>query len=182
MRHLRGFLLAGLVPIGTLVGHAAGYAAAGEHLAHDGAHAYLGPGRWLAAAAGAAALGWIAAGGHKADSAPVLRRLGAGQMLLFFGMETVEGLASGHGVHGLLTQPSLRWGLAAQVVVAAGLVVAAVLARATGARVRALLIPRPCVLHLRPAVLAAVMVHRICSAVLTSPASPRGPPPSLVIA
>lgn len=180
MPSLRGVALAALVPIGTLIGHTAGYGAAGEHVTANGAHAYFGPATWLAAAAAAGALGWFAIGARRASPLPRLRRLAAAQVFLFFAMEAVEHLLSGHGVHGLLAEPSLRWGAAAQVVVAGGLALTAMVARAAGVRVRALLTSRPFVVIARPAVLAPVVVHRGFSAVPASPARPRGPPPTLV--
>jgi len=171
------------VPIGTIGGHLAGYGVAGEPAGLSGGHSHLAPAAWLASVAALAALGWVAgARGPRRDRIN-LAWLAAGQATLFVAVEGAEHVAAGHGLGHLLGDPALRWGLAAQVVTAGALVVAALVARASGERVRALLAgpdaPRGDADEalLRPAAAAAV---RTLPAV--SSAGPRAPPRSLVSA
>ena len=169
----------GLAPLGTVAGHVAGYAVAGEHAAFDGSHAHLRPTTWLTVVAACAALAWVATGRAGAGARPRLGRLAAAQIAAFVAVEAVEHLVAGGGVDALLHEPAVRWGLAAQVAVAAGLVVVTALARVSGVLVRTALSNRRRAVAATgsrwPATAISAVPHRPCSS-----ASERGPPTVLV--
>lgn len=171
---------AALVPIGTIAGHVAGYGLAGRHAGLDGDHGHLRPLAWITAVAALAALGWVAGGsGRRPVRLPVVR-LATCQAALFLALESGEHLAAGRGIGHLLSEPALRWGLLAQIATAAVLAVTARFARASGARVRALLSARtrrparPVVALLRWGATDAVP-----NLTPAASASERGPPRSL---
>ena len=127
-----------MLPLGVLVGHSAGYAVAGEH-----AHGYLGggplwPAAWFAGTASVAAFAWLGLRGTGRPRGPRLSQVAGAQAVVFVVQETIEHVVHGHGLADLLASPSFRWGMVAQVVTAAALVIAASLARYTGQRLRTL--------------------------------------------
>jgi len=179
MRSAR-LVVAGLLPLGILLGHNAGYGLAGEHT-----HGYMtgGPLLPVAVLAAAAAVGIFSWYGFRHPYPrrwPPLSRVAAVQVTLFVAQEGVEHIVEGHGFAHLMASPAFRWGLAAQAVTAAILVVAACFAVATGQRLR-ILLGRP---SARPR-LTSCAPRRAMSAALSSsmpvtPASERGPPPFFV--
>lgn len=180
-RHAAIIIALALVPLGTLAGHVVGYGIAGEETGLHGRHSHLQPVAWLTILAALAALGWVAAAKRPMPRRPPLASLAVAQAVVFFGLEATEQLAGGHGLRHLLAQPALRWGLLAQVATAAILVAAAVSARASGVRVRALLAARarrsPCSTVTSPTAGPATVVRSLTPA---SSASERGPPQYLV--
>lgn len=172
----RALVAAALVPIGTVAGHGAGYLLAGQDASLGGGHGHLRPATWLTAAVAVLALGWVAAARDGLTRRPRTAVLAAAQSGLFLALEGAEHLASGHNPAHLLHEPALRWGLAAQLVTAALLVLATVVARSSGERVRALL-SAPA----RPPAAAPALVRRPRAALragllAVSPATERGPP------
>ena len=173
-------LLAGmLLPAGIIVSHSAGYFAAGTDLRARGHAAGLLHGdisglTVVAAAAVVAVLVLEARAGRTGDApSPVpFTVLALGQGAAYTLMELGERLAHGVSLGEALAEPTLRWGLAIQVVVAA---CACLLVRVT--RVVASAFDR----HRSPAadpkpnrwVVAAQLAW---STVLRSPCSRRGPP------
>lgn len=169
-----------LVPLGTIAGHAAGYELAGRHASFDGSHSHLRPGAWLTAVVAVAALGWIATGRGDGMRRPRLVGLAGGQAVAFLVLEAAEHVVGGHGLGHLLADPSFRWGLVAQVAVAAVLVLATAFARATGERVRALLSGRSRAVGAPPPAAASCVTAAHCGLTVVSPATERGPPRHLV--
>lgn len=172
-----------LVPLGTIVGHVVGYGMAGRHAGLDGSHGHLRPAAWLTTLAALVALGWVAGAQRPVPSRLPLAWLAVGQAVSFFGLESAEQLAGGHGLAEMLAEPALRWGLLAQVATAAALVVVAVSARASGDRVRAFLAARPRRI-LRPSATLKTTTAAVVVTCLTlaSSASERGPPQFLASA
>lgn len=171
-----------LVPLGTVAGHAAGYLLAGRHASFAGDHVHLRPTSWLAVLGAVAALGWATVDrAGTGRNRPRLVALAGAQAGLFVGLEAVEHLTAGRGVGRLLSEPSVRWGLAAQVATAAALVLATVVARASGERVRALLSSRPPAGRTDTPTPAPAASPTLRDLLPGSPASERGPPaPRLV--
>ena len=169
-----------LVPLGTIAGHVAGYAMAGDQASSGGGHAHLRPAAWVTALVAALALAWIA-GGRGTATRPRLAWLAGGQAASFVVLEVGEHLLGGDSMAHLLGDPAFRWGLAAQAAAAGVLVVAAVVAAVTGEKVRAVLaarlgLPRGPEPPPRPRRTSPL---RTLSTV--SPATERGPPPFFAI-
>ncbi|MGH9164438.1 MAG: hypothetical protein ACRDZW_02850 [Acidimicrobiales bacterium] len=168
----------GLAPLGAVAGHMTGYFVAGQRAALVGSHGHLRPTAWLTVVAAVLALGWAAAARGPRPARLSTAWLAAGQAALFLGLESAEHLAGGRGLGHLLAEPALRWGLVAQVATAAVLVVAAVVARASGERVRARLARRR--RFVRPSAQPSATTVVVRSLTLASSASERGPPRTLV--
>lgn len=139
-----------LAPLGALLGHAVAY---GPLVARhgDGAaphqHGYLGPVATVGVPLGLLVLAWLTVDrwGSRARLPP-LPALMAGQAALFVAQETVERLVVRLPAGGVLSAPAVRWGLASQVVVAAGVVAVTRLARHLWTVIWALARPAPMVL------------------------------------
>ena len=145
MRLRPALLLA--APAGVLGGHAIGYLAAPEP-AGGGAvhHGYLSLALALSVPLAVMAVAWaatIGASGSRAVPRPPrpvpLGPLLVAQWVLFTGQEAAEHAVSGHGLAAALHSPALWWGLAAQVVTAAAILVLLRASAATGALLVALL-------------------------------------------
>jgi hypothetical protein len=172
----RALVAVALVPVGTVAGHATGYLLAGEDASFAGGHRHLHPASWLTAAAAVLVLGCVAAARDGLGRRPRMAALAAAQSGLFLVLEGVESVAAGHSPAHLLAEPSLRWGLAAQLVTAAVLVLATVVARSSGERVRALLSGSPRPPAGRPALVLRPGAAVRPSLFALSPATERGPP------
>ena len=181
MSFSRPALAAGLVPCGAIAGHVVGYVMAGEPDRLHGSHGHLQPAAWVAGVVATVVLVLVAARPRGGSAGPRLRWVAAGQMAAFSALEVAEHVVAGHGAAGLLTSPSFRWGLLAQVLTATALVAAANASRASGERVRALLSARRRVGGAAPR-LPWPRSGRASqdSVILASPASERGPPRRLV--
>ena len=170
-------LTVALSPLGTIAGHVAGYGAAGRDPHLDAAHAHLRPGMWLASAAAAAALAWVAISRRAGSSRPRLAWLAGGQVVAFALLEVAERVAGGHGAGGLVGDRAFRWGVAAQAAAAATLLLGVALARATGERVRAVLSSRRTLPSAEPSVPAWPGQRPVPTAgVARSSVTERGPP------
>ncbi|MGH9281406.1 MAG: hypothetical protein ACRD0S_00555, partial [Acidimicrobiales bacterium] len=128
----RAVVAVALVPLGTIAGHAVGYVLAGREPAGMAGHSHLRPATWLTAAVAALALGWVAAARTDVGHRPRVAALATAQAGMFVALEGAEQMASGHGVGHLLAEPTLRWGLAAQLATAAVLVLATAVAHSSG--------------------------------------------------
>ena len=147
MRVPRRSVVVALVPAGAIAGHVLGYLLAGEDAALHGGHSHLRPAAWVAAGATAAVLACLALARPGREPRPVrLASLVTAQVVLFGVVEAGEHLVAGHGPVSIVVSPSFRWGVLAQLLSGAVLVLAARLARASGVRVRSILArrrPRP---------------------------------------
>lgn len=143
VRAARRAVVVAMVPAGTIGGHVLGYLMAGEDAALHGAHSHLRPAAWVALAATAAALACVALvrsrpGRERVPLCPLV----AAQVGLFAVVEAGEHALTGHGAASVVTDPSFRWGVLAQLLSGAVLVLACRVARVSGDRVRALLARR----------------------------------------
>ncbi|MGH9178967.1 MAG: hypothetical protein ACRD0N_10490 [Acidimicrobiales bacterium] len=172
----RALVAAALVPVGTVAGHAAGYLLAGQDASFAGDHGHLRPATWLTAAVAVLALGWVAAARDGLARRPRLVALAAAQSGLFLALEAAEHLAAGHSPAHLLHEPSLRWGLVAQLAMAAVVVLATVAARSAGQRARALLSPPARPPAAPPSVVLRPRAALRPALLAVSPATERGPP------
>lgn len=179
MRSAR-LVVAGLLPLGVLLGHGAGYGLAGEHSHHYMTGAPLWPVACLAAGAAIGIAAWSGLQRPHPRQCPRLSLVVVVQGAVFFAQEGAEHLVRGHGFSHLMASPAFRWGLAAQAVTAAILVLASSVARATGQRLRTMS-GRSCpTARPRPSASRPVVATTMSGAVLSSPASERGPPPFFV--
>ena len=181
MSFSRRAVAAGLVPCGAIAGHVVGYLMAGEPARLHGSHGHLQPAAWVAGVVATVVLVLVAARPREGGAGPRLGWVAGGQMAAFSALEVAEHVVGGHGAVELLTSPSFRWGLLAQVVTASALVAAAKVSRASGERVRALLSARK---RLGGATRRSSWPRSggasHDSIILASPASERGPPRRLV--
>lgn len=168
-----------LLPAGTIVGHAASYLLAGRH-SHAGVHGYLDLASWPIALAALSALACFACSADAARFTPRVAPFAAAQLALFLVQESAEGLLDGAGVGATLVTPTVRYGVAIQLVLALGVVLLARLAAAGGARLRATLASRRP--QARPAAARPPAASRHAEALVASPASERGPPALLIAA
>jgi hypothetical protein len=172
-----------LVPLGTVLGHVLGYAAAGRDAALAGSHGHLRLALWPAVAATVAALAVVALG-HRASGRRGLRLSGllVAQVGLFAGIEAVEHLHAGHGVLSVVAEPAVLWGLGAQLLSAALLVTACRLAHTTGRLVRARLGRRPAPARAVRRRIPCQPLRWISAGGIGSSVSERGPPGRLAAA
>jgi hypothetical protein len=176
-RRLAGFAL---LPAGTILGHASAYVLAGR--APDGGlHAYLNLAGWPVAFGALGALLWFSWSRHAHRSTPRVEPFAAAQVFFFLFQESLEGMIDGHAVTATLGSPTVRYGVAAQLVLAATIVLFTRLAAAGGARLRRMFTGRrsPC----RPSGAGfhgRATAFRRPPALVASPASERGPPSLLV--
>ena len=182
MRPRHRAVVVAVSPLGTIAGHVVGYRLAGHGASLDGSHAHLRPGAWLAVALAVAALAWVAVSGRGGRTRASLTLLASGQLASFVVLEAAEQLVGGHGVGHLPGDPSFRWGLAAQVVAAAVLVLAVGVARATGERVRAVMTSgKPSVtIGATPPPFRPIATPALRSLTVATAVSERGPPRLLV--
>lgn len=169
-----------LVPLGTIAGHVAGYAMAGDQASSRGSHAHLRPAAWVTALLAALALGWIA-GGRGTATRPRLAWLSGGQAASFVLLEVGEHLLGGDSIGHLVGDPAFRWGLAAQAAAAGVLVLAAVAAAVTGEKVRAVLAARLRLAQGSDPPPPPCRTEALRSLATVSRATERGPPPFLAI-
>lgn len=168
----------GLLAAGTVAGHALAY-----RLAHHGVdslpHRYLSTAAWVAGPLLAMSLGWFlrrGAGGERPRQ-PVL--LLVAQPGIFVLQESVEHLLAGHHLASVAESPTVRWGLALQVLVGVVLLVLTHLAAATGrVMTRGRSTPRLAVGD--DGTTGCVDSADATSAVVNRSNSERGPPPLLV--
>jgi hypothetical protein len=114
-------------PMGTLLAHSVGYGLGGhEHVGIS--HSYLAP-LWVPFAA--AAIAGIALAVSRRASTPPLRTLLMSQTLLFVVQESAERWHGGPDLESLVSSDAVRWGLAAQALVAVGIVALISLCNAT---------------------------------------------------
>lgn len=178
----RQWVAALLVPVGVVASHLLGYLVAhpdprDRAVALGASHGHLPVLGLLSAAAAVAALGMGGAAGRRGERLVVrIPALAAAQAAVFVAMEVAEHVAHGDAVSSAVTAPSLWWGLAVQLVVAAVSVALLRLSHAVGAAVgrdRR----RRCAGRVRVVALAAGNAPAI--AARYSPLSRRGPPPVL---
>jgi hypothetical protein len=176
----RRLLAAMLLPAGIIVSHSAGYFAAGADPTARGhavglLHGDIGGLAVIAAAAVVAVLVLEARAGRSSDApSPVpFTVLALGQGAAYALMELGERLAHGVSLGEALAEPTLRWGLAIQVVVAA---CACLLVRVTRVVARALDRRPPPTAALQRSPWPAGPEFAWCT-ILRSPCSRRGPPP-----
>lgn len=172
-----------LLPASVIVSHSAGYFAAGTDPQAAGhaiglLHGDIGGLAVIAAAAVVAVLGLEArstTSGNARSSVP-FRLLAVGQAVAYALMELGERLAQGVPFADALAEPTLRLGLAVQIVVAA---VACLLVRITHVVARALQRREPAVAAPVPARWGSVD-HSRATVLLRTPCSRRGPPAQLL--
>lgn len=164
-----------LLPAGTIAGHAVSYLLAGR-LSHGGVHGYLPVTGWLLALAALAGLVWFAWSVDGVRSIPRLLPFTAAQLALFLVQESVEGLLEGQAVGATLEAPVIRYGIAAQLILAVTIVVAARLAAVGGSRLRAALASRRGWWRGMPGAAPPPVVTRYAETLLVSLATERGPP------
>jgi hypothetical protein len=132
-----------LVPLGTILGHALGYAAAGQDFRLSGTHGHLLPALWPAAAAMVVALGSVTLAGAVPGRGLRTSWLLGAQVVAFALLEGLEHLHGGHHGLSVVAEPAFRWGLGAQLLSAGLLVMVTRLAHASGQLVRSRLARRP---------------------------------------
>lgn len=130
-----------LLPAGTIAGHAGSYLLAGR-LPHGGVHGYLLVAGWPLTLAALAGLVWFVWSVDGVRSAPRLLPFAAAQVALFLVQESVEGLLGGQAVGATLEGATIRYGVAAQLILAIAIVGVARLAAVGGSRLRAALARR----------------------------------------
>lgn len=170
-----------MVPCGTVAGHVVGYWLAGQHAGLNGDHSHLRSTAWFSSLAAVATLLIVGVRPRLGRARLPVAWLVGGQLGMFIGLEAAEHVGAGRDVTGLLSSPTLRWGLVAQLLTAGLLVGASRLAEVSGQRVRALLSGRA-----RPGLSTsrrstpARRGDPLRSSMLAWSASERGPPRSLV--
>jgi hypothetical protein len=165
-------LLWTLAPAGTLAAHGMAYSPfTGDHANEDAVHAYLPLVAAVVIPCAIAALLWTIWRRGRSLQLPSVRSLVAVQLGTFAVQEVVERLAARASLGDLLQHPAVRWGAAAQLLTAAGvLLVTRVLRHAIWAFLdiahRADLIlctlPSACVAAARDLLVAAEIAARPC--------------------
>lgn len=180
MRPSRRLVGWAFLPVGTVAGHAAAYLLADRH-PHGGVHGYLDVACWPTALAALGALAWFMGSRQSARWIPRKLPLAAAQVGLFLLQEAAEGLAEGRSLTAALWTPTVRYGVAIQVVLAIGIILVATLAAAGGACLRAALLDRSPRRQGRSVITRPASASRgEAGTLIASPASERGPPVLLV--